>query len=1103
MVSPGRYKKELIPLFVSNTSNKTVTCNTSDTDELEPVRTILPGLDDAQQHDWKVSIFHDGDGEKAPEFAVFHRTTPRKRPGVSPGRNVGVNFTPTEKDGICAGQRPGSLSPMGPPLGLMTPDASPVSKDPCESAPRRGSDQAAQPPISDPLARGSERETGEIAFSELKSVKGMAPTQRGIVVGFDTEFFYAGIGEKRRRYIASYQFATPCVEDARFMEQIVVVPLARGARLSLEGALLVVIDKARLHEHVLAPAGFTDKGVDHRAVWSDEKAHEVHRDLVAEGFIPETREYKNEWFRRKRDALFKFRLPVTLVAHFGNADMSTFRERKHGVDIMRRLMSAGGGLVTERPVRVMVWPSRAGHWVVPVTLNVRDTMNQSAAGSSSLKALGDVCGVPKLEITDDQVSHMDEFMRDELVDFLEYGINDSEICVEYLATLWGDSIVAPLTLSSAAAASAAEMGKDYFGVCGRVKPNQEKALFYEKFAGLRRVSQGVEAYESDDKLTFYEVKDLEPISPRAGELMNHAANAYRGGMNGCSRPGLYFHETFDYDLKNAYPTVMSMVPDIDWESDAVLEVIDHRELTLKDFEFGHMTPMFAAVTFEFPEDVAYPCIPMTADGAMIFPRTSNGTNGVWAAGPDLYVALKMGAKIHCSIGTIGRRRLLADKRPSMFLGHVVKQFIQDRNTAKQVYGKLSIEELLLKTAVNSIYGKTAQNIAEHKSWSAFRQEMDEVGGSVITSPVHASMITAGIRSVLCAAMNQLEELGHCVYSYTTDGFISDAPFDVLTGLDLYGLAEPFTKARLFLTDGEDGSLWEIKHHQDDLLNITTRGNTSMSLEGVNAHNSFKPAKGVDEDSVEDRASFRRAVVTRDGAVYNPYKKPTSFRALSLDDRSQRKDFEMNTLDRHLSMDFDLKRMPVRESMVARHETYDGVAYEVATFETKPWETLADAVRGREIGKLFSCKDSGPLRQVTDWDKYFLKLSAAGSGHRIRDTYRTILMSLAIAHRQDQITIPALAGMKRVAQKCEWFSDLGLGDFTESDWKNARRSERLSQMLPLDVIADHVDVVMGIPEGEFPTHSDVERMSNAVIRFDQMNNNDNESECGENGHGKSA
>lgn len=108
MVSPGQYKKELIPLFVTNTSNKTVPRNTADTNDLESVRAILPGLDDAQQHDWKVSIFHDGDGEKAPEFAVFHRTTPRKRPGVSPGRNVGVNFTPTEKDGICAGQRAGS-----------------------------------------------------------------------------------------------------------------------------------------------------------------------------------------------------------------------------------------------------------------------------------------------------------------------------------------------------------------------------------------------------------------------------------------------------------------------------------------------------------------------------------------------------------------------------------------------------------------------------------------------------------------------------------------------------------------------------------------------------------------------------------------------------------------------------------------------------------------------------------------------------------------------------------------------------------------------------------------------------------------------------------
>lgn len=1085
-------------MLENNTTSGSLSGNTEPTETLEEVRAQLPNVDEARAAGWGVSIFRDGDTKKAPKFAVFHRKSARKRPGVFPGRNVGINSMPTSKDHHFRRSTNGVIDPIWPPHGAYDPETSfggaPWSKIQAAAEPLDSLPPEAEKTSDEPTATGLDE---DVVFSNMRSVRGMAPTQKGIVVGFDTEFFYTDTD----RFIASYQFACPCVDDPRYMEQIVLVPLSIGQRLSLEGALLVVFDKAQLHEHELAPEGLTAQGVDTRSVWPLESVQAASAE-VSTMFKPGTREYKREMALKRLDAIYKYRLPITLVAHFGRADMTTFRERRKGVDILRRLMSAGSGLVSERPVRVPASPDRKSHWIVPVTLNVRDTVNQSAAGSSSLAALGDVCGVPKVEISEDDISHMDVFMRDNLVEFLDYGINDSEICVEYLATLWGDNIVAPLTLSAAAAASARDMGIDYFGVRGRVERRQEKTVFYEKFAGLTPVRDGVEVYESDEKLTFYEVKHLEPISPRSSVLMNYAADSYRGGMNGCSRPGLYNHVTYDYDLQNAYPTVMSQVPDIDWEGDAILEVLDCRELTLDDFELGHMTPMFAAVTFEFPEDVRYPCIPMSVDGSMIYPRTSHGTHGVWAAGPDLYVALKLGAKIYCSIGAIARHRRV-DGETSHFLGSVVKQFIQDRNTAKKTFGKKSLEELLLKTAVNSIYGKTAQNIAEHKSWSAFQQEMGEVGGSAITSPAHASMITAGIRSVLCAAMNQIEERGYHVYSYTTDGFISDAPFDLLKSLDLYGLAEPFTQARLYLTDGKDGGLWEVKHQQSDLYNITTRGNTSLSLEGVNAHNSFKPAKGVVEDSEEDRLAFRRAVVTRDGAVYNPVKKPTSFRLLSLEDRKKREDFRFKTMERNLSMDFDLKRKPILDSMVGRQETYDGTEYEVATFNTEPWETLAEAKRGREIGKLFSHKGSGPLRTVNDWHKYFLKLKTVGSGHRVHDTSRTVLMSLAIGHRQGMFTIPALTGIKRVADKCQWFTDLGLGKFSESDWKNARRPARLSQMLQHDVIADYLDVVMDIPEGEYPTHSDVERLANSVIRFDKINESMIEGENSEDGHERSA
>ena len=150
--------------------------------------------------------------------------------------------------------------------------------------------------------------------------------------------------------------------------------------------------------------------------------------------------------------------------------------------------------------------------------------------------------------------------------------------------------------------------------------------------------------------------------------------------------------------------------------------------------------------------------------------------------------------------------------------------------------------------------------------------MEDLEGSAVTSPYHAAMITSLVRALLAAAMNQLHDLGHNVYSVTTDGFITDATVDELEALDLFGLAPYFHRARLALTDGQDPSIWALKHAQDDLLNFSTRGNVSLhvggddsvldGLPGVCAHNSL--VTGEVKDSRADREALFRAVAARTG-----------------------------------------------------------------------------------------------------------------------------------------------------------------------------------------------------------------------------------------------
>ncbi len=68
-------------------------------------------------------------------------------------------------------------------------------------------------------------------FGDLASMKAMGTGRKGLIVGFDTEFFSIG-GEKGRREILSYQFAVVDVHDPEVMVEVVILPL-EGERISM------------------------------------------------------------------------------------------------------------------------------------------------------------------------------------------------------------------------------------------------------------------------------------------------------------------------------------------------------------------------------------------------------------------------------------------------------------------------------------------------------------------------------------------------------------------------------------------------------------------------------------------------------------------------------------------------------------------------------------------------------------------------------------------------------------------------------------------------------------------------------------------------------
>ena len=893
-------------------------------------------------------------------------------------------------------------------------------------------------------------------FGELRTVRAMGSGKRAPVIAFDTEFTYLDDGSRR---IDSYQFSLLDPEDRNRRVDVVLLPL-RDARLAVEDALAVVVRESGLWRG----AGLTDwRGVPRRDFWV-------------------TGDYRASMVKLYK----RHRVKIVLAGHFLPADLTAFARpvRQRGDarydDILRRVTSASGGLVSLNPIRLTARTDEHGsgaRWL-PLSITVRDTMGQSAPGQKSLASLGEVCGVPKLSVGDD-IADMTSLRRDRLIEFLEYSANDSVIVLEYLTALWGVDAVPPVTLSGGGA-RALQSGVKRYWMVGRPATEAAKgADFMARFQGLVKVSDG-EATD-DDGLSYYSVRSLTPVDGDANQTHSAFKKAFHGGWNSALKVGSFPIKTFDHDIQSAYPSAMASVVDVDFEKGCIEEVIKDRELTSTDFPLGVVTPLVAYASWEFPEGVE-PCLPVRVGQSIIYPRTSEGAGaaqgegmdavgfeafeGAWVCGPELALALALGARVRVQIG-YRLRVLKVDGEPSRSMRAAVRQMVEDRGLAKRIWGKGSLVEQMIKVATNSCYGKLAQDVAERTGWNAWAEEMESIGGSSVTSPYHAAMITSLVRALLLGMANQIQ-----LISVTTDGFITDEG-DV-EALDCFGHADVFRDARRALVG--DPTVWEVKHEQDDLVNLTTRGNVSAQLGGVLARAGLKtpaelrPGFDVDDEerdrlSLAERRWFRELAVSREGKVVNEYTSFPSFRELS---RSQdRIDFRPVHRAPQVSLDFDMKRRPLLETL--RVDYVDG--HEVAGFDTAPWDSVLDYSRARDIARHIAAvrpgttgenRPTGCLRTRDEWMTWQRRYESS-SGRRVRTAESALLTELVAAHKEGLVSLPVLASRVSVEQKLAWLSSLGYGDFSRAQWDHMSKRDRRSRVLADVDLTALVTVVDELPE----------------------------------------
>lgn len=408
------------------------------------------------------------------------------------------------------------------------------------------------------------------------------------------------------------------------MVQVVILPL-NGRRIGMHTALWGVVRAASLGRSPLVPDDVDDRGVRRCTVL--QQARSWPAGDAARAWAADPRDWE-----ARASALAPWRVPIVLACHLGAADLTTFRGGGRVTDRLPRLTSAAGELVTLLPFRLQSGDRRGDDygWWQSLSITVHDTMAHAPAAQRTLAAIGAATGIDKLEVPGDWISRMSEYRRDHLNGFLEYGVNDADIVVEFLARIWGEGVLPPVTLGGGAASSLVASGAEYLGV---TTPNE----FRLAFSGLVD-EKAVDVVPEGDELTFYAKRDRSPVGGVTSQLSSAFASAYHVGLNACPAPGYCPTRTIDIAAKNAYPTAMALVPDLDWEAGCIERTI--HELPLTCDEVPEPTSSFVGyVSFDFPESVTFPTIPIVADGTLIYPRTSEGRPGTWVCGPELWLAL--------------------------------------------------------------------------------------------------------------------------------------------------------------------------------------------------------------------------------------------------------------------------------------------------------------------------------------------------------------------------------------------------------------------------------------------------------------------------------
>lgn len=333
--------------------------------------------------------------------------------------------------------------------------------------------------------------------------------------------------------------------------------------------------------------------------------------------------------------------------------------------------------------------------------------------STNLARIGDMIGLPKLEIEVDKIT---DVKRHDIAKFKEYACRDAEITVKAFCTLrdmlWEKFGVELLKCASISA----------------VADNIFRTRYLRKPSSPIETSIHAESYKIKSGYSRRKVKGLH----YAGSLdQRHLAiQAYWGGRAENYVHGLIEGDFTLYDVASLYPACAILQP---------LPYCDTKWVKLHRKDINAHEG-FAEVTFSFPSETLYPCLPVHGSyyDRLYFPLEGLS----YCTLSEVREALRLGCKIEKFKG-------YGFNPTSNEVQHDLKRYVTDFMRGKAESEGLTRETF--KMLLNALIGKFAQRHTDDDVIRGWKRTM-KVGSS--WSPEWACLITGKARAIMSQFINR-------------------------------------------------------------------------------------------------------------------------------------------------------------------------------------------------------------------------------------------------------------------------------------------------------------------------------------------------------------